>query len=200
MKKIYENKDGEISLVKEISDYTKYVYGQTNGCLPDINRLDYFMPYFLSIGEEQSLSSETFIQIVNERWIVYKQLRDDCREIYATVDEVLNNPTIRDDVEEYLEMVTKWDYEIVEFEDEKFVRVMNDCVCPEPRNVLHSIKIRKMIAERFDDSVYVIMSARGKLILFSSNYDFVETVLEVVHYKLDLLQDDSFIVISILKS
>jgi len=200
MKRIYEKKDGAIALVKDVSDYTKYVYGQTNGNLPDINQLDYFMPYFLAIGEEQRLSSETFMQIINDRWIVYKQLRDDCKEVFATAEEVLNNLIILDDVEEYLEMVTKWDYDIIEFEDEKFVRVINDCVCPEPKNILHSQKIRQMISERFDDSVYVIMSARGKLIIFSSNDDLVKTILKVVQHKLDLLQEDPFIVISIFKS
>jgi len=144
---------------------------QIDICLADFEAPEDYTPFWITNEERKALSSDTFVERVNGKLTVYKNTAKDGFDAFATKDDVSNNPTIREEAAEYLEMIEKYHYEFVEFEGEKFVRVMDKDSCPDPRNIIMTQAFRTMMNECYGDSAYVVTTARGVLFAFSATED-----------------------------
>lgn len=179
--------EGSKALLEAIFSEDKKLNDQIDACLADFDVPEDYTPYWITRTELNSLSSDTFVERVNGKLTVYRNLAKVGFDAYVTKDEVSNNPTIRGAAAEYLEMIDKYHYQLVEFEDEKFVRVMGRDASPDPRNIIMTNVFRNMMQERYGDSAYVITTARGALFVFGANEDPLNILKDILFSELGLL-------------
>ena len=175
---------------------------QIDICLADFEAPEDYTPFWITNAERKALNSDTFVERVNGKLTVYKNAAKEGFDAFATKDEVANNPTIKEEAAAYQEMIEKYHYEFIEFEGEKFVRVMDKNSCPDPRNIIMTKAFRMKMNERYGDSAYVVTTARDVLFAFSISEDPFNVLNDIVcsdlgeldsEYEVILIQKDQLI-------
>ncbi len=188
MKRFNNNiKEGSKALLEAIFYEDKEIIEQIDACLADFDVPENYTPYWVTEEERKELSSDTLVERVNGKLSVYKNSAKEGFDAYVTLDDVKNNPNIREEATDFLDMIEKYDYEIVKFEGEKFIRVMGKVVSPNPRNIIMTNVFRTMLQERYGNSAYVVTTARGVLFVFSAFEDPFNTLRKILFSDLGLL-------------
>lgn len=173
-------KEGSKALLEAIFSEDKKLNDQIDACLANFEAPEDYTPFWITNEERKALSTDTFVERVNGKLTVYKNTAKDGFDAYATKDDVANNPTIREEAAEYLEMIEKYQYEFVEFIGEKFVRVMDKDTCPDPRNIIMTQAFRIMMNERYGESAYVVTTTRGVLFTFNATEDPFDVLKDII--------------------
>lgn len=210
MDKLSNNlKEGSKALLEAIFREEKSINEQIDACLADFEVPEDYTPFWITNEERKALSTDTFVERVNGMLIVYNNTAKDGFNAYATLDDVKNNPNIREEAADYLEMIEKCHFEFVKCDSDKYFRVMDKDASPDPRNIIMTKSFKRMMNERYGDSAYVVTTARGVLFAFSATEDPLSILNDIVcsdlgqldrEFEVILIQKDQLINIFKLKT